>query len=114
MPTLRLPDRIKPQRHQAPARSCPAHRTWIRRHHCSVPGCKRLPIECAHARSGTDGGIALKPSDRWCLSLCAFHHAEQHRIGEASFEARYGICLADIAALFTRRSPHRCVLDGRT
>ena len=114
MPTLRLPDRIKPQRHQAPARSCPAHRAWIRRHHCSVPGCKRLPVECAHARSGTDGGIALKPSDRWCLSLCAFHHAEQHRIGEARFEARHGICLADIAALFAQRSPHRRVLDGRT
>ena len=114
MPTLRLPDRIKPHRLQTPSRSCPAHRAWVRRHHCSVPGCKRLPIECAHIRTGTDGGTALKPSDRWCISLCSFHHVEQHRIGEPRFETKHGICLADIAELFAQRSPHRRVIDVQT
>lgn len=113
MPTLRLPDRIKQTQPHAPSRSCTAHRAWVRRHHCSVPGCKRLPIECAHVRSGTDGGTALKPSDRWCLGLCSFHHAEQHRIGERRFEAKHGICLTDIANLFTRRSPHRRALGDQ-
>ena len=110
MPNLRLPDRLRPARPGAnrlgQGRTCPAHRAWVRRHHCSVPGCKRLPIECAHVRTGTDGGVGLKPSDRWCISLCSFHHAEQHRIGEARFETKHGICLAELAELFTHRSPH--------
>ena len=106
MPDLRLPDRVQREKHREPSRSCPAHRAWVRRHHCSVPGCKRLPIECAHVRSGTDGGTALKPSDCLCLSLCNFHHAEQHRIGERRFEQKHGLCLAELAELFARRSPH--------
>ena len=102
-----LPDRRQREKRAKTSRSCPSHRAWVRKHNCCVPGCKQLPIECAHVRIGTDGGIALKPSDRWCISLCAHHHAEQHRIGEASFEQSHGICLADLAAMFARRSPHR-------
>ena len=107
MPDLRLPDRIqRDQPVRSPPRTCPAHRAWVRRHHCSVSGCKRLPIECAHVRGGTDGGMALKPSDRWCISLCAHHHAEQHRLGEPRFEQKYGLCLTQLAELFAKRSPH--------
>ena len=106
MPSLRLPDRVQNPPTRAFSRCCPAHRAWVRRHHCCVRGCDRLPIECAHVRTGTDGGAGLKPSDRWCISLCRLHHAEQHRIGEARFETRHGICLIDIAELFARRSPH--------
>lgn len=87
-------------------RDCSAHRAWVRRHHCSVPGCDRLPIECAHVRGRTDGGTGLKPSDQWAVSLCRLHHAEQHRIGEGGFEKRYGIDLLELAAAFARRSPH--------
>jgi hypothetical protein len=71
-----------------------------------VPHCERLPIECAHVRMGTDGGQGLKPSDRYCISLCAHHHAEQHRIGEARFEKMYGVDLVALAAEFARKSPH--------
>jgi hypothetical protein len=106
MADLRLPDRVRPEKRGDPPRSCPGHRAWIRRHHCSVPGCKRSPIECAHVRIGTDGGISLKPSDRWCISLCSFHHSEQHRLGERRFEKRHGLCLAELAELFARASPH--------
>jgi len=65
-----------------------------------------LPIECAHVRTGTGGGTGLKPSDRWTISLCHLHHAEQHRIGEAAFQARHGIDLLALAELFAARSPH--------
>ena len=106
MADLRLPDRVRTDKRRSSTRSCPAHRAWIRRHHCCVPGCKRLPIECAHVRTGTDGGTALKPSDRWCISLCRFHHAEQHRLGEPRFEIKHGICLIWLAEIFVRRSPH--------
>jgi hypothetical protein len=101
-----MPQRIAKPRREKDGRTCPAHRAWVRRHHCSVPGCEELPIECAHVRQGTDGGMALKPSDRWAISLCSAHHAEQHRIGEAEFERRYGLDLVAIAGEFARRSPH--------
>jgi hypothetical protein len=35
------------------------------------------------------------------------HHAEQHLLGERTFEKRYGIDLAAMASHFARRSPHR-------
>lgn len=91
-------------------RSCPAHRAWVRKHHCSVPDCKLLPIECAHVRRGTDGGTGLKPSDRWTISLCAGHHRQQHDIGEQAFEHRHGIDLSALAEEFWRRSPIRLKL----
>ena len=100
-----LPKRLEKDRRRN-ERSCPAHRAWVRRHHCCVLGCLQTPIECAHVRSGTDGGLAIKPSDRWVVSLCRDHHREQHRIGEAAFQKRYGIDLYELALEFARRSPH--------
>ncbi|RZK00355.1 MAG: DUF968 domain-containing protein [Novosphingobium sp.] len=101
-----LPQKIVKPRREKDDRSSPAHRAWVRRHHCCVSGCERLPIECAHVRVGTDGGVALKPSDHWTVSLCTVHHAEQHRIGEPAFERRHGIDLRAIASEFASRSPH--------
>ena len=108
MPRLLFPNRLERDRAREPnGRECPAHRAWVRRHHCCVPGCLRRPIECAHVRCNTDGGVALKPSDRWSISLCRDHHIEQHRVGELAFEQRYGIDLHALADLFASRSPHR-------
>lgn len=101
-----LPQRIAQPRRAKEGRSCPAHRAWVRRHHCSVPGCQLTPIEAAHVRVGTDGGTALKPSDRWVISLCHHHHAEQHQIGEMAFAKKYALDLLAIAAEFAKRSPH--------
>lgn len=56
---------------------------------------------------GTDGGVALKASDAWVISLCAYHQMEQHRLGERAFERLYKIDLNEFAAEFARRSPHR-------
>ena len=94
-------------RRQETGRRFPAHCAWVRGHACSVPDCTAADIECAHVRRGTDGGAGVKPSDWWTLSLCAAHHAEQHRLGEAAFEQRYGLDLVALAELFARRSPHR-------
>lgn len=101
-----FPQRLPKNRIKNDSRTCPAHRAWVRRHCCSVPGCVRTPIECAHVRSGTDGGVGVKPSDKWAISLCAYHHRQQHHIGEAAFEARYKIDLKALAAEFARRSVH--------
>ena len=51
--------------------------------------------------------MALKPSDRWLVSLCSDHHREQHTIGELAFEKRYGIDLYELSEEFARLSPHR-------
>jgi hypothetical protein len=104
---MRLPNRVQKERTVAPERECPGHRAWVRRHHCCVPACLNIPIECAHVRTGTDGGIGLKPSDRWTVSLCSAHHAEQHRVGERQFEVRYALDLLGLARAFAARSPHQ-------
>lgn len=101
-----LPRRLPRVDKRRVPRVCAAHRRWVRSHHCCVPECRRAPIECAHVRSGTGGGVGLKPSDRWVISLCRFHHQEQHELGETRFEARHGISLRDLATLFARRSPN--------
>ena len=105
MPPTRLPRRLEQRERRRDERCCPAHRAWVRRHHCCVPGCLNIPIECAHVRTGTDGGVSLKPSDRWAISLCSHHHREQHQVGEAAFEKRYRINLYELACEFARRSP---------
>lgn len=107
MPELRFPSRLPPRPPKSSARNCAGHRAWVRRHCCSVPGSRRGPIECAHIRTGTDGGAGMKPSDKWALSLCAFHHHEQHSVGEQAFELLHDIDLKDLALEFANRSPHR-------
>ena len=108
MSRLQLPNQIEREpAGQRVSRECPAHRAWVRRHHCCVPGCRMRPIECAHVRQDTDGGMALKPSDRWTISLCRTHHVEQHQLGETAFEKRYNLDMRELAQLFASRSPHR-------
>ena len=71
-------------------------------------------IEAAHTRIGTDGGTSLKPSDCYAIPLCSSHHAEQHRIGERSFETKYKINMKEIAARLWRVSKHRLRYENST
>jgi hypothetical protein len=112
MPELRFPSRLPAAPPKSTTRTCAGHRAWVRRHCCSVPGCRQRPIECAHVRIGTDGGAGMKPSDKWVLSLCTSHHREQHRIGEHAFEQLYCLDLKSLASEFAARSPYRRRLDG--
>ena len=50
--------------------------------------------------------MGVKPSVRWTISLCRNHHAEQHRLGERSFEIKAGINMRPLAEEFARKSPH--------
>jgi hypothetical protein len=106
MPELRFPARLPQLQRMTTSRTCAAHRAWVRKHCCCVRGCRGLPIECAHVRNGTDGGLGLKPSDRWTISLCRSHHIEQHEIGEPAFEAKYELSLRELAREFAQRSPY--------
>lgn len=50
--------------------------------------------------------MAMKPADRWCISLCAPHHKEQHMNGEALFSEYHKINMKALADEFARKSPH--------
>jgi hypothetical protein len=103
---MTLPLRVKQDRIQSAKRvRSPAHLAWVRSHRCCVPDCVLMPIEAAHVRSGTDGGMGLKPGDDWAISLCAFHHREQHWWGEGDFEDIYKIRMKALAMEFAAKSP---------
>lgn len=108
-----LPPRIPRKSDKAEKqRRSPAHRAWVRGHACCACG-SLAGIECAHVRTGTDGGVGIKPSDEWCISLCRDCHARQHQIGEMSFEKEAGINMKALAQAFFRASPHRKKLEER-
>lgn len=102
---MTLPARLPKKRNRSERWRSAAHCNFVRSHHCIVPGCDSLPIEVAHVRTGSDAGMGRKPSDWFTVSLCRDHHAEQHRIGEASFASRYVIDLHKLAAEFAAASP---------
>ena len=71
-------------------RKYPHHLEFIRSLPCLTCG-KFPPCQAAHIRCGTDGGIGLKPSDRYAVPLCSACHARQHQLGERSFWQSVGI-----------------------
>jgi len=60
------------------------HLAFVRQLPCVACG-KAAPSEAAHVRTGTDGGVGVKPGDRYTVPLCTVCHAKQHRIGELTF-----------------------------
>jgi hypothetical protein len=108
-----IPKRRKPPKlncNSAPQIRSAGHLKFVRGFECSAlrdrESCQGR-IEAAHVRTGTDGGTGLKPSDCWTVPLCSLHHAQQHQIGERSFEVLHGIDLRTIADLIWLKSPHR-------
>lgn len=91
---------------------CQSHRKWIRGRACAFenfPGhvCNG-PIECAHARGGTDGGASQRPSDFWTFPACKFGtHLPQTVEGEAEFERQHGVSLKAICRPYAAASPHK-------
>ena len=83
-----------------------AHLQWVRGHVCAIDSdqCEGK-VEAAHVRIGTDGGMGVKPSDIYTIPLCHYHHDQQHRLGERSFEAQHKISMLRIAEDLVRRSP---------
>jgi hypothetical protein len=97
---------------RAPKRHWSRHEKWVRGHACCVPGCEQTPIEFAHLRSAANAGTGMKPHSAFGVSLCCYHHARQHAIGQAQFEREYGIDLWALAREFTRRSPDRAMKES--
>ena len=109
-----LPKRIaKPPKPDKRFR-CPSHLKFVRSHACCRCG-RTENIEAAHVRTGTDGGMGMKPGDYWTISLCGGYlgcHGIQHRISEPEFENRYGIDMKELAREFVKASPKRRELEA--
>jgi transcription elongation factor Elf1 len=109
---MSLPLRIPRNSERAEqGRRSPAHRAWVRGFACCACG-STTAVECAHVRVGTDGGMGMKPSDRWCISLCKDCHARQHAMGERTFADAYQLDLKKLAGEFFAASPHRRKLEA--
>lgn len=84
----------RPRKRNAPRpaeKAAPGFLQWLRGRDCFVTesGECEGKIEAAHTYGAGDKGMGTKSSDRYAIPLCSKHHAEQHRIGWRSFEARY-------------------------
>ena len=90
----------EPLGQRQPRIKCPAFLAFVRRRPCCV--CHAPPpSQAAHikmpslAHGKRHSGIGEKPSDRWCVSLCADCHLNgpgaQHQIGEVAFWKKAGI-----------------------
>ena len=98
-------------KHKGSDRDVPKHREWIRIQSCAIYGLNGHicggRMQACHVRNGTDGGTGQKPHDKWCWPGCATAHAEQHQIGEESFQAKYRVNLKELAAMYWGHSPYR-------
>ena len=80
-----------------------AFQKWVRAQTCCVPDCGGWPPELAHVKSRGAGGT-------WedIVPLCTRHHREQHDMGIASFQERYGFDMRVQAEDIQRRWEERC------
>jgi hypothetical protein len=116
LPMNLLPPRRKTPRYgTAPRRVFQVHRAWVRKHACSIKGCKGSPIEFAHLRTSANSGVGLKPPDSCGISLCRGHHLRAHARGHVTVAEENGMTLDDlflIAEEFARRTPDRALREA--
>jgi len=84
MPTPRIPHTAARRKSKPNLRRRVQQLAFVCQLPCVACG-KAAPSEAAHLRTGTDGGVGVKPGDRYALPLCTACHAKQHRIGELTF-----------------------------
>ena len=84
MPAPRIPRTVAHPKPKPNFRRRVQHLAFIRLLPCVACG-KAAPSEAAHIRTGTDGGVGMKPGDRYAIPLCTACHTKQHRVGELTF-----------------------------
>lgn len=106
---MTLPPRLAKKAKRSTRWRSQAHLSFVRSHHCAVPGCMGMPIEAAHVRLGSGAGMGEKPSDFFATPLCKHHHTQQHTIGERTFWDNYhlasGQTVAELIDAFCKGSP---------
>ena len=76
MPAARIPRSVAPGKPKRYSRRRLQHLAFVRQLPCVACG-KAAPSHAAHVRTGTDGGVAMKPGDRYAVPLCSACHAKQ-------------------------------------
>jgi hypothetical protein len=84
MPVARIPRTVARGKPKPNLLRRVQHLAFVRQLPCVACG-KAAPSHAAHVRTGTDGGLAMKPGDRYAVPLCTSCHAKQHRVGELTF-----------------------------
>lgn len=108
----------RPRKRNAPRpaeKSAPAFLQWLRGRECfiSESGACEGKLEAAHVDHAGGKGMGTKVADRHAIPLCSKHHAEQHRIGWKSFEARYFFGAVGIAEDYWRAWPGRIAWERK-
>jgi hypothetical protein len=84
MSAPRIPRTVARRKRQPNLSRRVQHLAFVRQLPCVACG-KAAPSDAAHVRTGTDGGLWVKPGDRYVVPLCTPCHAKQHRVGELTF-----------------------------
>lgn len=84
-----------------------SHRAWVRGFECAVANndCGGA-IECAHIEGSGTKGVGMKANDAFTIPLCHWHHADRHRMGWRTFDARHGLDALALAKELAAKSPH--------
>lgn len=92
-------------------RRFPSHLKWLRGRRCVLDGHKLHTcegrIEAAHYDGAGGKGMGLKVADYHAFPACSAAHAELHRIGQDSWQAKYQISLEKTVRAFAKFSPHK-------
>jgi hypothetical protein len=84
MPASRIPKGIARGNRKPNLRRRGQHLVFVRQLPCVACG-GAGPSEAAHVRTGANGGVGVKPADRYAVPLCNACHMLQHGVGELSF-----------------------------
>jgi hypothetical protein len=109
----------RPRKRNAPRiaeKSAPGFLQWLRGRNCvclSRGNCSGK-IEAAHVDYAGDKGMGSKVRDSASIPLCTWHHAEQHRLGWKTFEAKYpGVNALQIAEFLWSHWPGRIAWERK-
>jgi hypothetical protein len=118
---------IRPRHRNAPRpaeKSAPTYLQWLRGRECflaghALGGCglapfpRQSPVEAAHVPHKASKGMATKSTDAFAMSLCQRHHDEQHNMGWATFQLKYGFNAVDVAGDYWSLWPGRRAWEAK-
>jgi hypothetical protein len=96
-PLPRIPRSVIKAKSRANPRRAAEHLVFVRAIGICIACGAECRCEAMHVRNNTDGGMGLKPSDRFTLPGCPICHALQHKVGEVTFWGELGVDPLDAA-----------------
>lgn len=87
----RIPRAVLKAKRKPNPRRAAQHLAFVRSLGICLACGARGPVEAMHVRGKTDGGMGLKPSDKFSVPGDHACHMEQHAMGEVAFWGGVGI-----------------------